>query len=136
VASDDPLRLRRRKGALPDVFFSPIQSFCFVQSGGEHRAHALSYIYALYLPADDEFMSWHWHPSGTGGNQWPHMHVFADHGDMGASFHKLHVPTGRVSFEQVVRFLIEELEVDTHRRKWDDVLAESHELWREFRTWS
>jgi hypothetical protein len=102
----------------------------------EYRAHALSYIYTLFLPEDREFISWHWHPEGAGANPSPHMHVFVDHGDMGAGFRRLHVPTGRVSFEQVVRFLVEELEVDPRSHSWDEILAESHELWREFRTWS
>jgi hypothetical protein len=49
---------------------------------------------------------------------------------------RLHIPTGRVSFEQVVRFLVDDLEVVPQRHDWRDVIAESEERFRAFRTWS
>jgi hypothetical protein len=106
-------------------------------SGLEWKASSRAYYYALFLPDQDtEFMAWHWHPEGADPRPEPHMHVSANHGDMGPSFHKLHIPTGRVSFEQVARFLIEELDVEPQHRHWDDRLKESHGRFADFRTWA
>ncbi|MDQ3693418.1 MAG: hypothetical protein M3464_07305 [Chloroflexota bacterium] len=38
------------------------------------------------------------------------------------TFHKKHLPTGRVSIQSVVRFAIEELGVPPLRRNWRDIL--------------
>jgi len=46
-----------------------------------------------------------------------------------------HVPTGRVSLEAVVRFLIVELGVTLRRDDWEDVLADGERRFAERRTW-
>jgi hypothetical protein len=55
---------------------------------------------------------------------------------LGVSLSKLHIPTGRVSFEEVVRFLVEELRVVPIRADWREIVADSEVRFREYRTWS
>ena len=43
-------------------------------------------------------------------------------------FHKLHLPAGRVAFEDVVRFLILEQGVPPSSPGWEDVIAQSKEI--------
>lgn len=62
-----------------------------------------------------ELFGWHWHPVGLSWCQSPHLHAPGEDGD--------HVPTGRVAFEQVVRWLIEELDVSPLRHDWADVFG-------------
>lgn len=50
----------------------------------------------------DELVSWHWHPNSRRD---PHLHVYGQH-EASGPLGKLHLPTGRVSFEAVVRCLI------------------------------
>jgi hypothetical protein len=52
------------------------------------------------------------------------------------TLHKLHLPTGRVSIEAVVRFLIEDLDVVPRRRDWSAVLDRHEEAFRRSRTWA
>jgi hypothetical protein len=52
------------------------------------------------------------------------------------TLHKLHLPTGRVSIEAVIRFLIEDLEVAPLRDDWRAVLDRHEDLFRQTRSWA
>ena len=136
------MRLQRSHGP-PRLSLSPSQLFKIVPDEryqGEYKAQTLAYIYAVYVEAesleDAEVVAWHWHPLTTPARIQPHLHVHADHRLSGLSLSKLHIPTGRVSFEQVVRFLVDDFQVVPQRHDWRDVIAESEERFRAFRTWS
>lgn len=45
---------------------------------------------------------------------------------------RLHLPTGWVMFEELIRFLIKELGVRSRTNQWDRILRESEELFREW----
>jgi hypothetical protein len=62
--------------------------------------------------------AWHWHPTRTPQKPYPHLHVRSEHRLLGLALKNLHMPTGRVSFEEVVRFLIDELRVVPTRTDW------------------
>jgi hypothetical protein len=142
VASEAPVRLQRSHGP-SRLSPSPTQLFKIIPDEryeGEYKAQTLAYIYTVHIEAgsseDAEFVAWHWHPPTTPGRTEPHPHVHAEHRLSGLSMSRLHIPTGRVSFEQVVRFLVDDLEVVPPRHDWRDVIAESEERFRAFRTWS
>ena len=59
-----------------------------------------------------------------------HCHVPFDHRCLTT---KKHIPTGWVLLEEVIRFLIHELDVDPLSEDWDDILQESEE---QFRIWT
>jgi hypothetical protein len=46
-------------------------------------------------------------------------------------FGRLHVPTGWVTIEEVIRFLIQELHVTPLSQNWDAILRESEQSFRE-----
>jgi hypothetical protein len=75
-----------------------------------------------------ELFGWHWHPESSGWCAWPHIHAPAEHGD--------HLPTGRVAFEQIVRWLIEEASMSPLRPDWAELLDENEADWRSRRTWA
>jgi hypothetical protein len=101
---------------------------------GEWRIQTLRYSYAVTgtddLREEAELVSWHWHPPVR---QEPHIHF-------GGDLHKLHVPSGRVSFEAVVSFLLMDLGVlpegDRTTEECLALLRESEERFVSYRTWS
>lgn len=113
--SDDPIVLR---SALGTVGFQFGHQFRTVRASGhvarDQRWHVstAAYSYQLYDENDAELIAWHWHP---GTVRRPHLHAPA--GPIGK---RMHVPTGRVSVEAVLRFLLTELDVHT-RRPADEV---------------
>ena len=77
-----------------------------------------------------ELAGWHWHPGGSSPWRQPHLHV------AGGRFGECHLPTGRVSLEEVLRLLLAELDVRPLRDDWPAVLDEVEAAFREWRTWS
>ena len=65
-----------------------------------------------------EVLSWHWHPESM-----PSTHIHTSVREFEPDGHKLHVPSGRVSFEDVLRFAMDELDVLPSRQYRDTALA-------------
>lgn len=133
TTSDDPIALRREANPL---FLSAGQHFRIVPDerfDGEWKVRTEGYAYraALSDETGDFILAWHWHPDTRPD---PHLHIGAAHPDV-SDLPKLHVPTGRVSFEEVVRFLVTELGVSPMRNDWEETLAETEARFRAFRTW-
>ena len=134
LLSEDRPRLRTADGL--HVFFSAGQYFHFSEDdrpGREWWVEEDGYAYSIYVGADpaQELLSWHWHPDSRPGT---HLHAIAAHRSFGP-VDKLHLPTGRVAFEAVVRFLIEDLGVTPIRQEWDSILSGAEERVRTFRRW-
>lgn len=53
-------------------------------------------------------------------NKRPHMHVKAARSIENTPISNLHIPTGRVLIEDIVRFLIEDLGIDAIRSDWEN----------------
>ena len=80
-------------------------------------------------------IAFHWHPTGRGGNiAFPHLHLGRAAGAVDID-PKAHVPTGRVSLEAVVAFLIRELGVRPLRPDWGTILAANQAAFDAKRTW-
>jgi len=134
--------LCRGEGAL--LLFSANQRFELVKHQkfiGEWKAQTNGYIYRISLEMPDgaephELLRWDWHPRTTPDRPQPHLHVGAEEPDLGVMLPRLHIPTGRVSFEEVVRLLIAELGAQQNRDDWEVVLKDSEDRFRAFRTWS
>src|SRR5690606_28735456 len=135
------------------VFFSLAQELCALSiEGGRWRLRTLSYWYKLFQrepdPAAEPALRWEYVAEPPIGKQWCRHHfqivrVGPPDGNaalelaIGAGsvdLNRLHVPTGFVLMEYVLRFLISELGIappcgDT----WPDVLLESeNKFFREF----
>jgi hypothetical protein len=103
---------------------------------GPWKVSTVEYIYEVADESDEPIARFHWHSvSAQPGDEvrWPHVHV---HGDRAAlTLHKLHLPTGRVSIESVVRFLIDDFDVVPVRANWDAILREREEAFKRWRSW-
>jgi hypothetical protein len=129
----DPLRLQSSE--VPGGLLLRLrQQFRSVRDPGAPRGerwHVSTVAYDYRINRADsgsELLSWHWHP--TTGVPFPHLHVAAD-----ALSRRVHVPTGRVSIEAVVRMLLGELGVSPKRPKWEQVLAASERPFLKYRRW-
>ena len=140
-----PICLRRIEGPPLHLFASQrYQIIPDPRAGfeGEYKARTLEYIYEVRVEPDAisesdriDLMGWHWHPLTTPDRLDPHMHVRAPYPALGKTLGKLHIPTGRVAFEEVVVFLITELGVLPARADWEKVVEETLARFRTYRTW-
>jgi hypothetical protein len=132
---DAPLRLSRKDDN--PLWFQGTQNFGFVKDDrypGEWKVRTHGYAYTLAVNEDltQELIAWHWHPTSRLDT---HLHIGRRHPALGA-LGKFHVPSGRVSFEEVVLFAIGDLGVCPVRDDWQGVLHDSLSRFRTFRTWS
>lgn len=90
-------------------------------------AHAIS-------PARDlaeELMRWEWHPTSKRSPVgYAHFHIVK-----GAPYGKKHIPTGRVSVEDILMFAVAELGAEYAYPTAGDVLAEIRDLHKKYRAW-
>lgn len=82
------------------------------------------WIYDVADSRDTLIAAFHWHPEDSGRVTRPHIHVHGQHDTV--ELHKLHFPTGNVSLDVLVRFLIEDLDVQPRTPDWERIL-ERHE---------
>ena len=136
VNHDEPFRLSRDEGH--PYYLKATQHFHTGLGTGKRRrdwkVYTEGYAYTISEDPDlgHELLAWHWHPTTRLDT---HIHIgksHPTHGDLA----KYHVPSGRVSFEQVVRFLITDLGVSPARADWDSVLTDSHGKFVTHRRWS
>lgn len=139
LAGRDPTRLHRE--GRPPVFLTATQQYRLVPderfAPGEWKASTRAYIYTVWDECDhrlSEAIAWHWHP-GSGTSDEPHMHVYCG-GSIGGDLLKgLHLPSERVAFEHVVRFVITELGVTPRRGDWETLVSVALGRFVQFRTW-
>lgn len=125
--SDDPLPLRSaRIGAVQFVLG---HQFRILQDDEGWHVSTTAYRYHILDGSGSELVGWHWHP-GTVGH--PHMHVEAA---AGAIDRRVHLPTGRVSIESVLRLLLDDLGVPAIRVDYADVLNAAELSFIEHRRW-
>ena len=105
------------------------------------RVSTRMYEYRILDQQETELLVWHWQP----GDEWfgpdhPHIHVSAtlqarmrDGEELRAfDLDKIHVPTGRVLLEAVVRMLINEFNIRPARANWEAILERSEgKFWEE-----
>lgn len=102
---------------------------------GERKVVTHDYAYTLSDDEDQqpELYSWQW----TQGVADPHVHVGRGHPSFG-SLGKRHIPTGRVAFEQILKFAIQEHDVQTaiDRQQAIESLDECLRRFVTFRSWA
>jgi hypothetical protein len=117
--------------------FSFLHSYNLSRTG-EHgsgwHVSSRNYFYQVHDQPGLELIAFHWHPGRPGQPAFPHLHIAGSDGSV-AIGRTNHVPTGRVSLESVVRFLITELDVRPLRVDWERVLDEGERTFMSRRTW-
>jgi hypothetical protein len=104
---------------------------------GPWTASTIEYVYDVRDQNGDKLAAWHWHPSVVRGDDRatvPHIHAYGTRDTL--TLHKLHLPTGRVSIEAIVRFLIEDLAVVPRREDWRAILDRHEDVFHQTRTWA
>ena len=131
----DPIRLKSDSG--PDLFLTFEQVFhhgLHPNYPGEYKVFTDAYIYRVRYSETPEgaLFAWHWHPLARPEC---HIHIGAPHATA-TDLHKKHVPAGRVSFEEVLLFLIREMGVSPIKPTWQDDLGDSLQRFETYRSWS
>jgi hypothetical protein len=93
-----------------------------------------NYFYQVHHQAGPELVAFHWHPGRADQPEFPHLHVDGAAGPI-AIVRQNHLPTGRVSLESVVRFLITELEIRPLRDDWERILEEGERSFMARHSW-
>lgn len=130
----NPIRLRgsRQLGLLMSLQYYVVED---TGSPSSWVVRTAAYYFALTDKDDREIIAYHWHPAGRSGVTWPHMHLGASI-SRESTLAKVHLPTGRVSIEQILRMAIMELDVQPLRKDWAAMLDHSQSTFEAQRTWS
>jgi len=119
ITEPGEIRLGTRRGQ-SDLYLRAAQDFHVYKDPerNEWRCTAERYSYELLTLREDgqeeEFLTWHWHPQSAQDRA--HIHANVGHSHVNG-VRKLHLPTGRVLFEDVCLFLIRDFGVSTGGRK-------------------
>jgi hypothetical protein len=133
--SEDPLQLTSAR--IGPVQFALGHQFRLINDGRKAwHVSTTAYRYHLLDESGAELVGWHWHPDSLGDFRLrghPHLHVPA-----GSIDRRVHVPTGRVSIESVLRLLLVDLAVPprpAHVADFATVLQECEEPFIRHRRW-
>ena len=137
-------RLRTHQGE-GEILFEFVYLYAVVHQGarhgrGEFEVRTSFYQYNVLDREQRELVAYHWEPEGISPIRTPHVHmpvigsiVLPQHpGSAVASakthLGKMHMPTGRVSVEDIVEMLIREFAVDPQRADWMEVLQDNRPI--------
>jgi hypothetical protein len=144
---DEVIRLSRA-GDRRQVFFGLTLQFRIAAPASDdeslYRFLIEDYEYKVLDSRRRELFVFHWHPASVSEATWPHVHVGSVAVDAAAEgmeagfyerFSRLHIPTEMLAIEQVVRFLLTELDVSPLRADWAEVLHAGETAFFQQRPW-
>lgn len=144
TVGDGPVHLRPPDGLLQ---LHIVHWYRIVEDSGPRgpwRVTSAGYHYLVSGPGEngerpEDLFAYHWHPSGQSHVTTPHLHFWVGHkvelGHLARQIAQAHIPTGRISLEQVLRLIIEELNVPTRRGDWAEILDEGQAFFEGWRSW-
>jgi hypothetical protein len=95
-----------------------------------YRVSSRRYRYHFLDSGGKPFLMYHWHPGGRAVS-YPHLHTDAPP-HVGE---RMHVPSGRVSIESIVRFAIRDLGARPAPLDWTDVIGRSEDAFARSKSW-
>ena len=120
------------------IFFDFMSSLAFNQPDDRREsiaARMVSYEYRILDLDAREILAFHWHPTGLSNVTDPHLHLSSRLNpiDIGRNQELLpladmHIPTGFVTLEDIVRLLITEFGITPRRDDWDNLLRENRTI--------
>lgn len=135
--------MRRQDGGRSGLILDLSHRFAVVEVGQDRiprqwRTTTLMYEYRLLDHDQRELLVYHWQPGvAHRGPDHPHLHVSAAltaridaRTSQEIGLDKRHLPTDRVSFEAVVRMLIEEFGIAPLRNDWQATLERTEAVFR------
>lgn len=103
---------------------------------GPYRVTTRGYLYSLCTRDGQALVNYHWHPSGNSHVKTPHLHIGSAQLDQDAVISSAHhLPTGRITFEEIIRTAIKEFEVEPFSDRWRDILDLCETPHRLYRSW-
>jgi hypothetical protein len=121
-----------------DLLLSIVQQYKIIRDpeNGPYRVTTRYYKYAVETEDSLEIFGYHWHPEGSSPVVFPHLHIGPGAG-IGKSelTCKAHFPTGRVAFEDVIQFLIDEFDVQPDRALWQELSDKTKALFTKHKSW-
>ena len=135
--SQGPVKLKRNDGGL--LYIDISQEIDDPVPENKDAVSTREYIYSILDAEEKDLIGFHYHPDlDDDPVLYPHIHVYAD-ADKRFSFfnlHKRHIPSGRVALEDVIEWLIIELEIKPLREDWKEILQGTREKFKQSRTWA
>lgn len=108
-------------------------------AANDYKVSTKFYLYSIADAKKDDLIGFHFHPDLTEDPVlYPHIHAYADKDPRFAplNLHRRHIPSGRVPLEDVIRWIITELEVVPARADWDKVLTDARGIFKSNQSWS
>jgi hypothetical protein len=103
-------------------------------SRGPWKVSTAGYLYSLKDPADQDIVSYHWHPYVE--PTYPHLHLGAGAHAGRSELVNAHLPAGRIALEEVLRLALNDFHVRPARADWADVLSRTLSAFEDWRTWA
>lgn len=121
MAGNDPMALR---GA-SRLTLAVSEHYLVVDAPeGGWQVQRAAYFYAVGRQDTGELLAFHWHPRGKSPVTTSHLHVRANIQIGERWLGKVHLPTGFVAIEDIVKLAIRELGVEPIREDWEALIAD------------
>lgn len=129
---------KKDKFQLPggDLYLSVLMNYTIVEASGArgpYKVKSTAYFYSLEEDGGKEIITYQWHPNV--GCRFPHLHLGSSSKLGAKTLNKLHLPTGRIALEQVLRLAVDELGVEPLKEDWSEILSNAQGLFEQWRTW-
>lgn len=131
-----PVALEMREYGVPRISLLVAMEYVIVEAAGDlgpWRVSIRQYSLEL-LRADKRLFAFHWHPQPPNVVKTPHLHLPKEPGTCAPALALLHIPTGRVSVEELIRLALE-IGVQPRRDDFDAVLTATQRAHEERRSW-
>lgn len=146
LGADSPVILKMSDTRRP-IGITVMQQFRIIkvdgdQERGPYKTETVKYLYSISDAEDQkEIIAFQWTPEADDSRQkqYPHLHLgerFTGRDDLlpGSSFHKMHIPTGRISIESFVRLVIEEFGAKPKKKDWEAIVQRNEATFIKWRT--
>ena len=130
VNNGDPVKLT----STPPLYLTVQMQYRVVEVTGDRgpwKVTTAGYNYSVQGRLEKEIFAYHWHPWVR--PSYPHLHVCQASGVN--VLRKIHLPTARISIEDVLQLLIEQFKVEPIRQDWEKVFKRTKAAYEKFRTW-
>lgn len=129
--SSSLLKLQRGR----ETLFLDVSQTIQIFDADNFRISTLKYIYVLWSASPNErIVDWHYHRRQNNSFE-AHLHIRDDAKVTNHCLIDRHIPTGRVSLEDIVRFAVEEVSISPRNENWRIVLEQTESLFRANKTW-
>lgn len=113
-----------------------IQDLGQSQAAKRFKVSTRAYRYAILDGAGAELLCAHWHPTGHSPHTYPHWHLGSVAlAPSGVFLKRAHIPSPRVTFESVIRMLLDFDGVKPAVVDWETRLESSEATFEQYKSW-